>query len=353
MKPKNFRFNDYLRYSYCDFSLSFQNTVREKYNSPSELFQNYKTHDLTKKQKQKIETSEGMDFSLKEQELRDKGIDLLVWEDDDYPVLLRDIYAPPMMLFVLGNRKYLNSDCIGVVGSRRYTPYGRSLAEDFSHKLSSNGITVVSGLAAGIDSFAHKGALKGGATIGVMATGIDLCYPAFNISLKEHIARSGCVITESYPGLAAAPFRFPIRNRLISGLSRAVIVIEARIRSGSLITARTAIEQGRDVYAIPGDINRISSEGTNYLIKSAMAFPLLNISEIIGEDLKGNNAGKLNEQEMKVLNLVKESPIGFDGLMETTGFDFGKLSGILFKLEFENLILKMANNAYRGVDNGY
>jgi len=196
-----------------------------------------------------------------------EGIDCLDIFDQDYPSLLKEIENPPIVLYLRGNRKILEKFLFAIVGSRRPTNYGISITGDFSDQLSRKGIVIVSGLARGIDTIAHKKAIKGGETIAVLGSGLLNIYPRENKDLALEIATSGLVISE-YP-MFTSPLRenFPRRNRIVSGISQGVLVVEAASRSGALITAHLACEQNRDVFAIPGNINSALSKGTHILIK--------------------------------------------------------------------------------------
>jgi DNA processing protein len=186
--------------------------------------------------------------------------------DADYPALLKQIHDPPARLYVSG--RLPSEPMIAIVGSRRATPYGQRAARRLARDLSQVGVVVVSGLARGIDAAAHRGALEGGTpTVAVMATGLDRIYPPEHVELAQAIAQSGAVITEAEPGTPPLPGRFPIRNRIISGLSLGVIIVEAAQRSGALITARMAAEQGRDVLCVPGSIENPLAIGVHQLIK--------------------------------------------------------------------------------------
>lgn len=186
--------------------------------------------------------------------------------DVEYPESLRKIYDPPMKLFVLGNKKLLKQDNIAIVGSRKPTEYGEKVAFEFSKKISEKGINIVSGLALGIDKYAHLGALS--KTIAVLGSGLDVIYPKENIDLAKNIINNGgCIITEYSLGTKPEKLHFPQRNRIISGLSKGVLVVEASEKSGALITADFALEQGKEVFAIPGNIFNKTSIGTNSLIK--------------------------------------------------------------------------------------
>lgn len=185
----------------------------------------------------------------------------------EYPEKLKKIYDPPQKLYVLGNKNLLNQNGVAIVGSRKATPYGKKVAYNLAKELSGNGLIVISGLALGIDSYAHIGAIKGG-TIAVLGSGIDNIYPKANIELAREIIRNnGCIISEYSIGIKPEKLHFPQRNRIISGLSEGVVVVEANKKSGALITAEFALEQGKEVFAVPGDIDKEQSEGTNILIQ--------------------------------------------------------------------------------------
>jgi DNA processing protein len=177
-------------------------------------------------------------------------------EDRDYPELLKYIPDPPLSLYYAGDITLASRPSIAVVGARKATSYGKWAAYGFAKKLSEYGIVVVSGMAYGVDSWAHKGAVENqGKTIAVLGCGIDICYPASNRALRDDILKEGLILSEYEPGTPPLPFRFPLRNRIISGLSLGTIVIEAGLSSGSLITAEYAADQGRNIYALPGNIN--------------------------------------------------------------------------------------------------
>lgn len=209
-------------------------------------------------------------------------IQILKIEDEKYPKLLKQIYDPPKQLYVLGNAEILNMPSIAIVGCRNATEYGRKAAEYFAYTLANENINIVSGLAKGIDAFSHIGALNAnGKTVAVVASGVDIVYPKENENLAKQIIESGGAIISEYP-LGTKPKKeyFPARNRIISGISNGVLVVEAREKSGSLITADFAMEQGREVFAVPGSINLINSVGTNKLIKDG-AIPACNYEDII------------------------------------------------------------------------
>lgn len=197
--------------------------------------------------------------------LRDSVVTLI---DDAYPPLLKEIIDPPLVLHVRGDRSLLHKSALAIVGSRRASPYAINVAEHLAKQLAPAGLVIVSGLARGVDAASHDAALDcGGATIAVLGTGIDVIYPRSNASLFRRIEAAGLIVSEFAPGAPPKPEHFPIRNRIISGLALGTVIVEATSRSGSLITARTAAEQGREVFAVPGSIFSRGSEGTHRLIQ--------------------------------------------------------------------------------------
>lgn len=197
------------------------------------------------------------------------NIDIISIEDKEYPSLLKNIYSPPLNLYIRGNKEVLNMPSIAIVGCRNASSYGINIAQDFAYNLSKNGFNIVSGLAKGIDSYAHLGAVKAKEkTTAVLGNGLDTIYPKENLELAENILSSGGAIISEYPlGTRPEKMNFPARNRIISGMCNGVLVVEAKEKSGTLITLDFALEQGRDVFAIPGNINSENSFGTNDIIK--------------------------------------------------------------------------------------
>jgi DNA processing protein len=215
--------------------------------------------------------------------LQKLGGTIITIQDADYPPLLRQIYDPPIMLYVQGQLLEEDRQALAMVGSRRCSPYGRLVAHSLARELAARGLTIVSGLAMGIDGAAHMGALEaGGRTIGVMACGLDITYPAEHTELKEKMAQHGAVISEVPLGTHPMPARFPTRNRIISGLSLGVVVVEAPEKSGALITAHQAADQGREVFAIPGSVNSFHSRGCHQLIREGAKLAE-NIEDILEE----------------------------------------------------------------------
>ncbi|MDP4092159.1 MAG: DNA-processing protein DprA [Bacillota bacterium] len=224
-----------------------------------------------------------------------RKIKILPLKNSNYPACLKEIYDPPIVLYVMG--ELLDDElCLAVVGSRNATEYGRNMAEKISYELAINGFTITSGMARGIDSSAHIGALRAnGRTIAVLGCGLDMVYPHENKELMEIISKNGAVISEYVTGTNPLPANFPARNRIISGLSIGVTVIEANERSGSLITANIALEQGRDVFAVPGNADSNNSLGTNRLIKEGARL-VTGVDDIL-EELKFSQPGILESKE--------------------------------------------------------
>lgn len=209
---------------------------------------------------------------------------ILKFNDKEYPQKLRYINDPPKQLYILGNEKILNSFSLAIIGCRDYTEYGKRISKDLSFKLSKKGINIISGLAKGIDSFAHIGCIVGGAkTIAVLGSGFNYIYPKENIELlKEIVKNGGCIVSEYKEDTKPLQQNFPKRNRIISGLSNGVIVVEARQRSGTLITVEYALEQGKEIFAVPGNINKSTSIGTNNMIREGAKI-VTNIEDILEE----------------------------------------------------------------------
>jgi len=244
----------------------------------------------------------------------------ITYNDEQYPDALRNIFEPPAVLFFEGELSLLKTQSIlAVVGSRKADRYGASIAKEYSKSLSETGITIVSGLAVGIDAQAHLGALEGsGSTVGILGTGIDIVYPATNRQLIRSVMERGCVLSEYLPGTPPLKHNFPRRNRIIAGLARAVFVVQATLRSGSLITARLALENGRDVFAVPGDISRRNSEGTNWLIKNGAK--LVSECKDIVEEFPEIVLRELSEERIdsQVLEALGEGSLTFGELLLRT-----------------------------------
>jgi DNA processing protein len=282
---------------------------------------------------------------------------VLTLGDERYPRALLDIPDPPLMLYVKGRVELLSSPALAVVGSRNATAQGVANAEKFSEVLSQGGLTIVSGLALGIDTAAHKGGLRGsGSTVAVIGTGADIVYPARNRGLAHQIADEGCIISEYALGTPAIASNFPRRNRIISGLASGVLVIEAAAQSGSLITARMAGDQGREVFAIPGSIHSPLSKGCHLLIKQGAK--LVESAQDILEEL-GNYRSmppltRLTEPDdptktacSPLLTAMGFDPVDFDTLAARCQLDSGTISAQLLALELDGRVELLPGGMYR------
>lgn len=284
-----------------------------------------------------------------------KGYRIVTMTDNDYPPLLLQIPDPPPFLYVYGNLDGSIKN-VAVVGSRNATTYGISTTEQLCANLASNGITVVSGMAIGIDTAAHKGALMGkGKTIAVLGSGLERVYPSENIKLFHKIAVNGAVISEFSLMTEPEAHNFPVRNRIISGISLGTVVVEATKRSGSLITARLAAEQNREVFAIPGNIHSFKSTGTHTLIKQGAKLveqtqdiieelaPLIQGHAIEENTDQNKTADKLppfSSEELTVYKALDQYPVHIDELVRKISIEPGKLSGILLNLELKGVAVQ-------------
>jgi DNA processing protein len=269
-----------------------------------------------------------------------------------FPERLRAIFDPPPALYLrgAGEPELLAARAVAVVGARACSPYGAQVARTLGRELAGVGLVVVSGLARGVDGEAHRGALEaGGLTVAVLGCGIDRDYPASNAQLSRRIEERGLVVSEYEPGVEPAPWRFPARNRIIAGLSEAVAVVEARERSGALITADFALDEGREVFAVPGEITAALSAGTNALLKLGAA-PLTSAQDVLDalgfERPEPEASADVSPVAAQVLELVREAPCGADELTARGTLDAGAVSVALTELELAGLVAA-ADGVYR------
>ena len=288
--------------------------------------------------------------------LQAMGGSLLTLADPDYPPLLAGIYAPPPVLFVLGDLAPCLSGGVAVVGSRAMSPYGRRLAGELGRDLARQGVSLISGLARGVDAAAHRGALEAeGHTVGILGCGLDVAYPREHRELIAQVAAQGAVVSEFPLGTRPAPAHFPVRNRVISGLSRAVVVVEAGLKSGSLITARHALEQGREVFAVPGPVGSATSAGSNQLIKEGAR--LLTSSRDLFEPgalppspgpgaLRPEEPGELSPAEAELLKLVGPEPQHIDQIGRASGLAPGDLATLFLNLVLAERVVELPGKHY-------
>ena len=308
------------------------------------------------------------------------GCQVLTHHDSTYPDRLRNIYDPPLVLYIKGHLPNIDDEpVVGVVGTRACTPYGITVAENVGYDLSSNGIIVVTGLARGVDTAATKGALYGGScVIGVIGSGPDVIYPPENKGIYEDVESAGVILSEYPPGTPAVACNFPARNRIISGISIGVAVIEAPKKSGALITAARALEQGRDVFTLPGNVDAAACEGSNALLREG-AIPFIGAADIIdeyidiypdkiGPDIKrettakikksfdnkskvdyidlGNLLDKLEDEEKIIAQSLKCGSLHIDEIISQTGFSAQKVLASLTMLELGSYVQRNNNGKW-------
>jgi len=356
----------------------------ERYDSPETLFR----MDKKKMKKEKLSIREKLLLSDKDMEYaravkercKEVGIHILTYHNPAYPEKLKEISDPPVVLYVRCKKRINLNDkiCISMVGNRDMTKYGELAANEIASGLARAGVVVISGMAAGIDSASHIGALNGGGlTVAVLGCGADIVYPRYNDKLMQSIIEHGMIITEYPPGTPPIGKHFPVRNRIISGLSEGVVVVEAPTKSGSLITADLALKQNRDVFAVPGDINRRNSRGCNKLIaKGAILvnsaedvlkeyeFVFRNILKKYYEqsademeeqpknsftlreekpciEVQRKETEALSEQQRLITDCLSMTPVSFDKLIEKTKLSADTLSTELMMLELDGVVQEL------------
>lgn len=291
------------------------------------------------------------------QDILDTGVKIACIEDADYPSLLAKIHDPPYLFYYQGELGILGGLCIAVVGSRKASHYGLTQSRRFGREMAQEGVVVVSGMARGIDTEAHRGALEaGGKTAAILGSSLDIVYPPENGELLKQIIKQGIVISEFPPHTHPEPGNFPVRNRLISGLSSGILVVEAQKRSGALITVDFGLEQGRDVFALPGAITSKNSEGTNNLIKQGACL-VTEINDILGEyktvfanavmgAMCQGDLFALDYEERIIITAMGYESIHFDELVYQCGFNIGTLSTLLLQMELKGIIKALPGNYY-------
>lgn len=295
-----------------------------------------------------------MDVGAELERVHKAGVQVITLDDADYPVNLRQIDAPPPLLYVRGTLEPSDSWAIGIVGTRRASIYGREVAHTLSRDLAASGITVVSGLALGVDTVAHKSALESsGRTIAVLGSGVDQIYPPDNRGLAQAIIENGALVSEYPLGTRPDASNFPPRNRIISGLSRGVVIVEAGNRSGALITANFAAEQGRDVFAVPGNILHPGSSGCNMLIQQG-AIPLLGVQDIFNhlnfEQERSHQAARAvipaDPEEAALLAHLNSEPLHLDDIVRQSTLPAPQVAGLLTMMELKGLVRQVGTLSY-------
>jgi DNA processing protein len=296
-------------------------------------------------------SSKNPEIELELEKIAGTDIRIVAYNEPEYPQTLKNIYDPPPYVYIRGKLEPEDCSAIAVVGSRRASDYGLRAASDISRELARSGLTIVSGMAAGIDSAAHRGALASkGRTIAVLGCGVDVCYPAENRRLYDEIARTGAIVSEYTPGTEPDSYHFPARNRIISGLARGILVVEAGPKSGSLITARLALEQGRDVFAVPGSIYSYKTKGANQLIRSGAALvesgrdiiEALGISAVTRPERAVVPApDELDNEARRVYDQLNAEPIHIDRLICETSLPSSAISSALLELELSGYVKQL------------
>ena len=301
-----------------------------------------------------INNRQNIELESELKQINDLGINIVTLLDDGYPLRLKSIDQPPPVLFYKGDISCVNNYAIAIVGTRQKSDYGKQVTKELSNFLVHNGITVVSGLARGIDSIAHQAALDaGGSTIAVMGCGVDIVYPPEHRTLYNQIQEMGLVVSDYPPGTQPEGINFPPRNRIISGLSMATVVVEAGERSGALITAEFALNQGREVFAVPGPIFAPHSKGTNRLIRDG-AIPLNDYEDIlnllnldqINEFRYAKKIIPENEIESLLYDTMKNDAMHINDIKSATGLSMEKVSAALVMMELKGLVKQIGNMIY-------
>ena len=289
------------------------------------------------------------------EKLQEQGIRMIPYFSEEYPKKLTNISQPPYALYVKGSLPRENQVSVAIVGARRCTHYGEQIALEYGEALASEGIQIISGMARGIDGAGQRGALNaGGATYGVLGCGVDICYPRENIGLYMDIQQKGGIISEQIPGQPPLPAYFPERNRIISGLADVVLVIEAKEKSGSLITADMALEQGKDVYALPGPVTSSMSQGCHRLIRQGAGILISPEDLLIELGINIVNQGQIIDKNEKVLESTENRvysclglfPKGMSQLLEETGLNVQELLEQLITLEMKGYVKEISKNYY-------
>lgn len=301
-----------------------------------------------------IQVRETINLEVEYNRILENGIHIVTINEEAYPQKLKSIEQPPPVLYIKGSFDDSDNFAVAIVGTRHLTAYGRQVTLELSSFLARNGITVISGLARGIDSIAHEATLNaGGRTLAVLGCGVDIVYPPEHRALSQRIQDNGALISDYYPGTQPEGVNFPPRNRIISGLSLASVIIEAGEKSGALITAEFAAIQGREVFAVPGSIYAPRSKGTNRLIRDG-ALPLIDFNELLAaldltqveEYRYAKKVIQKNEVEELLSNVIKEEPLHIDEIKNATGLSMEKVSAALVMMELKGIVRKVGNLTY-------
>ncbi len=296
-----------------------------------------------------------VDLESELERLAEHGVQALSWDDSDYPKLLRDIDQPPPVLYVRGQLSPQDEFAVAIVGTRNASTYGKQVTERLAGGLAENGVTIVSGLALGIDGIAHRAALDaGGRTLAVLACGLDSVYPARHRSLGNRIMSSGALVSDYGLGIKPEARNFPPRNRLISGLSLGTVVVEAGARSGALITLQFALEQGRDTFAVPGNIHNRTSMGTNEAIQRGEAKLVTSVQDVLEElnlamIVEQREVAEIvpeNAAEKALLHWLGPDPVHIDELVRQAQLSTSEVSSTLCMMELKGMVRRVDQMSY-------
>ncbi|MFC1558666.1 DNA-processing protein DprA [candidate division KSB1 bacterium] len=336
----------------------------ERFGNPEKVFNASKNElqtvdKISNKTANNIKTFDRETFASGQLKILEKTKSkIITFWDNEYPENLKNISDPPLFIFVKGDILPEDKSAISIVGSRKASVYGKIAAGNISRELAERGITIISGMAHGIDTIAHQGALKAnGRTMAVLGCGIDIIYPKENKKLYEQICENGAVISEFPFRTKPEPGNFPRRNRIISGLSLGVVVIEAAEKSGALITAHLALEQNREVFAIPGNISSKKSQGTNKLIKESGAKLIQSVDDILVEleahlhksekrERTSHIELNLSEKEKSIMNILSENPIYIDKISEQAEIPSQSALSVLLGLELKGLVSQLQGKQF-------
>lgn len=292
-------------------------------------------------------------LNIKLKKYEEDGIKTITFYNENYPYLLKEISSPPLCLYCKGNIQLLNTLCVGVVGSRKVTDYGTIVTKQFVKELVDADVTIVSGLASGVDSIAHKTAIENeGKTIAVLAGGLNHIYPYSNVNLAKEMINNNLIVSENNPDVKPLAYYFPIRNRIIAGLSKGVLITEAGEKSGALHTINYAIEYNREIFAVPGKINSELSKGTNNIIKEYANSIVLSADDVLlGLNIKKEKNEKKSSVQLdittqSVLDYIRTDKKTFQQILDHTKLSAQELNAILFELELSGLIVRFANNSF-------
>lgn len=284
-------------------------------------------------------------------EYSQKQVEIVTFDNPNYPYILKEISTPPLCLYCKGEISLLNSFCFAIVGTRKPTDYGVVVTKQYAKELALNQITIVSGLATGIDSISHKTTLENnGKTIAVLAGGFDNIYPVTNIALAKEIEQKGLLISEYPPQTKPLSYYFPVRNRIIAGLSKGVLVPEMGEKSGSMHTVNYALEFNRDVFVVPGRINSPMSKGSNELIKSLQGLITTTVDDVLANynliKHEDKNSSQLDITSQMILSFIESEKHTFQEILDHSKLQAHELNTLLTSLELDGMVVKLANNSY-------